>query len=167
MSKQIELQGLLIRLPRPAKNLILVFVSTLIFGFVMGLDVVYETTNFSSTGVQENYLGNEEDEDAEVLIFKKSPREIKTMIHNHVLSLSVLFLSISVLTLMSSLPTKISSILAIEPFISLFLTFGGIFLIWKEIPFINYVVMLSGILMSICVGLSLLFIIKDLVKKSQ
>ena len=164
MNNQLELQGLLLRLPRPAKNLVLIFVGTLLFGFVMGLDVVYETTNFSSTGIQTNYVGNEENEDAEVLIFKKSPREIKTMIHNHVLSLSVLFLSISVLTLMTSLPTKVSSVLAFEPFISLFLTFGGIFLLWKGVPYINYLVMLSGVMMSICVGISLIFITKDLLK---
>ena len=166
MSKQIELQGLLNKLPRPAKNVILIFVGTLIFGFVMGLDVVYETTSFSSSGVQNNYLGNEEDEDAEILIFKKSPREIKTMIHNHVLSLSVLFLSVSILTLMTSLPTRVSSILAIEPFISLFLTFGGIFLMWKGVPFVNYIVIVSGILMSISIGISLLFIASDLMKKT-
>ena len=167
MNNQLELQGLLLKLPRPAKSLILIFVGTLLFGFVMGLDVVYETTNFSSAGVQENYLGNEDNEDAEVMIFKKSPREIKTMIHNHVLSLSVLFLAVSILTLMTSLPTRISSVLAIEPFISLLLTFGGIFLMWKGVIYINYLVMFSGIIMSICVGISLIFITKDILKKSQ
>ena len=166
MNNQLELQALLPRLPKVAKNLILIFVASLLFGFVMGLDVVYETTSFSTTGIQENYLGNEENESAEIMIFKKSPREIKTMIHNHVLSLSILFLSVSILTLMTTLPIKISSFLAIEPFISLFLTFGGIFLMWKGVPYINYLVMFSGIIMSICIGLSLIFITRDLIKKT-
>lgn len=164
MNNQIQLQGLLVKLPQQAKHLLIIFVSTLLFGFIMGLDVVYETTNFKTSGIQENYLGNEENEDAKVMIFKKSPREIKTMIHNHVLSLSVLFLAISLLTLMSSAPTWLSTTLATEPFISLFLTFGGIFLMWKGVPFINYIVMLSGILMSISIGVSFIVIIKDLIK---
>lgn len=164
MNNQIQIKGLLLKLPKSAKNVLLIFISTLIFGFVMGLDVVYETTNFNSTGVQQNYLGNEEDDDAEILIFKKSPREIKTMIHNHVLSLSVLFLAISALTLMSSAPSKLSAFLAIEPFISLFITFGGIFLMWKGLDFMNYLVMASGILMSISIVFSFIFISKDLLK---
>lgn len=164
MSNQIQLHGLLLKLPNSAKNLLLLFIGTLIFGFVMGLDIVYQTTQFEAKGIKENYLGNEENEDAEVLIFKKSPREIKTMIHNHVLSLSLLFLSISILTLMTSAPIKLATVLAFEPLISVFLTFGGIFLMWKNVPYTNYLVMISGILMSISVALSFFFIIRDLLK---
>jgi hypothetical protein len=165
MKTELQLQGVLLRLPRSVKNLILIFISTLMFGFVMGLEVVYETTSFDTTGIKENYLGNEENEDAEILIFKKSPREIRTMIHNHVLSLSTLFLVISILVLMTSIPTKYSTILAIEPFISLFLTFGGIYLMWKGVAFMNYLVLFSGILMSLAIGISLFLIVKDLLKR--
>lgn len=165
MNNNFQLKGLLLKFPPQLKKLLLFFVSALIFGFVMGMEIVYETTNFNSKGIEENFLGNEDNEDAETLIFKKSPREIRTMIHNHVLSLSVLFLVFSLLTLMSSLPKNIAYILAIEPFISLFLTFGGVYFLWKGVIFMKYIIFASGVLMSITLIASLLFIIKDLLKK--
>lgn len=165
MNKEIILHGLLLQLPKSLKNVLLLFVSAIIFGFSVGLMIVEETTSFSTQGVEQNYRGNEEDEETDIIVFKKSALEMTTIIHNHVLSMSMLFLIISILVLMTSAPKNLISILAIEPFISIFVSFGGIIMVWNGFLFMSYIVIVSGVIMSISVIVSLLFIIRDLIKK--
>lgn len=141
--------------------MILFFSLSIVFGFIMGFEIVYETTNFTLSGIEENLLGNEENDDANTLIFKKSPREIRTMIHNHVLSLSALFLLIGFLVKSTSINNKLSSILAIEPFVSIFLTFGGIYIVWLGYPQFSPIIYLSGVLMFLSITSSLILIIRD------
>ncbi len=77
------------QLPATLKYLVAFFVFTLSIGFFTGLLFVDQTTQTSPQGLTENYLGNEDNENAEVMIFKKSAREMLTIIHTHILSLSL------------------------------------------------------------------------------
>ncbi len=55
--------------------------------------------------------------------------------------------------------------LLIEPFVSVILTFGGLYLLWKGMLWVKYIVVISGTLMTISFVLSTLIIMIQLVRK--
>ncbi|HER39635.1 MAG TPA: hypothetical protein ENO10_00265, partial [Salinimicrobium catena] len=87
----MQYNGLLLTLPREIKTFLAVFVIVLSVGYFTGLLFVGQTETTTPAGIEENYLGNEEDLDAEVMKFKKGEREMLTIIHTHVLSMSFIF----------------------------------------------------------------------------
>ncbi len=144
----MQVHGLIHQFPKEIKLLIVVFIVVLSIGFYGGLSFVNNTTSMSSTGVETHYLGNEVDEDAEVMKFKKSEREILTVVHNHILSLSVIFFLLSLILATTSINKKLKYFLMFEPFLSILLTFGGIYLLWRGVVWFKYVVIFSGSLMT-------------------
>ena len=112
-------------LPQYVRISILAFLITLSFGYYTGLLFVEDTTQFSSEGIDLNYNGNEiiysEDEsleDEEIIFnefeetvelnepikFKKSEKEIITIIHTHVLSFSLIFFALGLLLCFTKYP---------------------------------------------------------------
>lgn len=125
------------------------FVLVLSVGYFTGLLFVRQTDSVSPDGIEENYLGNEEIEDAKVMKFEKGEREMLTILHTHILSISFIFFLLGGLVAITSLPKKLKGFLMIEPFVSIILTFGGIYFMWKGVVWMKYVVMISGSLMTI------------------
>lgn len=140
--------GLLCRFPKEIKLFIGAFIIILSIGFFTGLLFVNQTSTTSPNGVEENYLGNEDDEDAEVMKFKKGEREMLTIVHTHILSMSFIFFLLGSLVWLTKLPKKLKVFLTVEPFISVILTFGGIYFLWAGVLWMKYVVVFSGILMT-------------------
>lgn len=160
----MQIHGLIHQFPKEIKSLILVFIIVLSVGFYGGLSFVNNTTSMNSSEIESHYLGNENDEAAEVMKFKKSEGEILTVVHNHILSLSVIFFMLSLILSTTSINKKFKYFLMIEPFLSIILTFGGIYLLWSGITWFKYVVIFSGILMTfsfvsatIAIGYQILF----------
>lgn len=87
----MQYDGLLSTFPKEVKLFLGSFVIILSIGFYTGLLFVNETSTGTPSGVEENYLGNEDDETAEVMKFHKSEREMLTTVHTHVLSMSFIF----------------------------------------------------------------------------
>lgn len=179
----MNLEGKIHGLPSIAKALVFAFLLTLSFGYFTGILFVKHTTEFTPQGVEESYNGNqtdeivaeedwenddwEEEENAEPIKYKKSEQEIISIVHSHVISFSLIFLSLGIILLLTSIPLWLKKILIIEPFISIILTFGGIWMLWKDITWMKYVVMCSGILLTITFSLSVLLVIQQLFKKSK
>ncbi len=161
----MEVNGILLKLPRGIKWFIISFVLVLSIGFYTGLLFVTQTSTTSPAGIVENYLGNEEIEDAEVMKFKKSPREMLTIIHTHILSMSLIFFLLGALVWLTKLPQRLKLFLTIEPFISVVLTFGGIYGLWLGILWLKYIVVFSGILMTATFLLSSVIVVFQAVKK--
>jgi hypothetical protein len=141
------------------------FVVVLSVGFYTGLLFVSQTSTNQIDGIEENYLGNEENESAEIMKFKKSPREMLTIVHTHVLSMSFIFFLLGGLVWLADLPKKLKLFLTIEPFISVIFTFGGIYFLWLGMTFMKYVVIVSGILMTVTFFVSTFLVLFQLVKK--
>lgn len=131
------------------RKLLLAFVITLSFGYGTGMYYLTLTSGTQTQSIEENYLGNESDENAEVMKFKKPEKEVVSIIHSHVISFSLIFLAIGVLFLMTSFSSWLKTLLVIEPFISIMLTFGGIWLMWKGVAWMKYVIIISGTLMNL------------------
>ncbi|RIV69888.1 hypothetical protein [Flagellimonas aequoris] len=142
--------GLLATFPKEIRLFIATFVVILSIGYFTGLLFIKHTEATSPDGIEENYLGNEEDEEAAVMKFKKGDREMLTTVHTHILSMSFIFFLLGALVWMTHAPKKWKLFLTIEPFLSVILTFGGIYLMWSGIGWFKYVVIVSGILMTVC-----------------
>ena len=160
------LHGKIHLLPKSAKLLVGFFILTLSFGYYTGLRSVNENTNSTVDGVEEHYLGNELDEDAEVMKFKKAEKDIITTVHNHVTSMSLIFLVLGGILLLTSIPKGLKKFLIVEPFISIILTFGGIWLMWSGVLWFKYVVIFSGILLTLTFTTSVILIVLQLFKKN-
>jgi hypothetical protein len=167
-------------LPSYAKVFIFAFLLTLSLGYYTGVLFVKHTTEFTPQGIEESYNGNQieeemteddwENDDWKVensnpLKYKKSEQEIISIVHAHVISFSLIFLLLGVIVMLTSIPLWLKKILIIEPFISIVLTFGGIWMLWKDIAWMKYIVMCSGILLTITFSLSVLIVIQQLLKK--
>ena len=150
------------------RNLLIAFVITLSFGYGTGMYYLTLTSGLQTQSIEENYLGNEADGAAMEMKFKKPEKEVVSIIHSHVISFSLIFLAISGLLLMTSYSTRLKSILVIEPFVSIILTFGGIWLMWQGITWMKYVIIISGTLMNLAfvvmAGLVLLALVGPRVK---
>jgi hypothetical protein len=158
----MQVHGLIHQFPKEIKSLIVVFIIVLSIGFYGGISFVNNTTSMQPSGVASHYLGNENDEDAEVMKFKKNKREILTIIHNHILSLSVIFFILSLILSTTSINKRLKYFLMIEPLMSVLLTFGGIYFLWSGYLWVKYVIIFSGILMTISFVLATVSILYQL-----
>ncbi|MFD0835550.1 hypothetical protein ACFQ0I_07250 [Mariniflexile aquimaris] len=163
----MKLNGLILTLPNELKVLIGAFVIVLSIGFYTGLLFVGETSSANPNGIEEQYLGNENDEDAEVMHFKKSDQEMLTLVHNHILSMSIIFFLLGILVAITKLNKKLKLFLMIEPFLSVLLTFGGLYLLWCGHLWMKYIVMISGILMTLTFTLSAFIVLKQLLQNNK
>ncbi len=163
----MQFHGLLSQFPKEVKLLITAFVLTLSIGFFTGINFVKITSTFQSNGIESNYLGNENDEEAEVMQFKKSEKEILTLIHNHILSMSIIFLLLGGILSLTSMNKRLKTILMFEPFLSIVLTFGGIYILWSGVLWFKYIIMLSGMAMVLSFILSIFFILKETIYSAK
>lgn len=163
----MELNGLIYKLPKEIKLLVGTFLIILSVGFYTGLLFVNETSSATPSGIQENYLGNENDEEAQVMKFKKPEKEMLSIVHSHVLSMSMIFFLLGLVLSITNLPKSLKLFLMIEPFLSIIMTFGGIYLLWKDILWMKYIVMFSGALMTISFTASILIILFQLTKTKK
>ena len=131
------------------RNLLIAFVITLSFGYGTGMYYLTLTSGLQTQSIEENYLGNEADEAALEMKFKKPEKEVVSIIHSHVISFSLIFMAIGGLLLLTSYPPRLKSILVIEPFVSIILTFGGIWLMWQGVSWMKYIIIISGTLMNL------------------
>lgn len=155
----MQLHGLIHQFPKEIKVVIIAFISVLSIGFYGGLSFVNTTTSMQVKGIETHYLGNEDDEEAIDMKFKKSEREILTVVHNHMLSLSVIFLLLSLILSTTSINKKLKYFLMVEPFLSIVFTFGGIYFLWKGFTWVKYIIIISGFFMTLSFVVSTLSII--------
>ncbi|AOW19651.1 hypothetical protein [Urechidicola croceus] len=161
----MQIHGTIHSFPKEIKTLILVFLVILSIGYFTGLVFVNDTSSANPDSIQEHYLGNENDDNAQVMKFKKSEREMLTLVHNHILSLSLIFFVLALILSTTSINKKIKHFLMFEPLVSVVLTFGGIYLMWMGITWFKYIVMISGTLMTLSYISAVILIITQLFKK--
>ncbi len=161
----MQLNGLLGTFPKEIKLLIGTFLVVLSVGFYTGLLFVNETSSGKPNGIEEHYLGNEAVEDAPVMKFKKSQKEMLTTVHTHILSMSFIFFLLGIILLTTKLNAKLKLFLMLEPFASVLLTFGGIYFLWTGVTWFKYIVMFSGFLMTATYTTSVLIVFSQLLKK--
>ena len=163
----MQLNGLLQTLPKEIKVLIGAFIIVLSIGFYSGLLFVSETSSANPNGIEEQYLGNEQDEDAMIMRFKKSEKEMLSIVHSHMLSMAIIFFLVGIILSITKLNKKAKLFLMIEPFFSVIFTFGGLYILWKGVLWMKYIVMFSGMLMTLTFTFSVLIILYQLFQKQK
>lgn len=151
--------------PKELKLLTGTFLIVLSIGFFSGIRFVEETTHNSPQGIQENYLGNENELNAEVMKFKKTEKEMLNIIHAHILSMSLIFFVLGGLVFLTEINPGFKKFLMIEPLLSVLFTFGGIYFMWQGIFWMKYMVMVSGMLMTFSFAASVLLVFWGLLQK--
>ncbi len=135
--------------PDKLKVLCFLTVINLTIGVVVGLYYVGYTTHYSSTGTSEHFAGSKVSDDFDIPDkYPKPFSELLNTTHTHVISMTFIFLIIGGIFYFNSIITgAVKTILIVEPFISIIITFGGIWLVRFIHPGFAYLVILSGILM--------------------
>ena len=135
-------------LDKNIKKLIIYYLITLGVGFSLGIVYVYLNSEFSSSGMTEQYLGSEDEWN-----FKpaKTLKDLVSHTHEHITMFSLIFVSIGfIFSFNSTIKGFWKSFLILEPFVSIILTFGGFFIIrYMSVKF-SYIIMISSALMYIC-----------------
>ena len=119
----MTLNGCIETFPKELKLLITAFIIVLSVGFYTGLLFVSETSSNSPDGIEEQYLGNEEDLEANVMKFKKNEQQMLTLVHGHILSMSIIFFLTGLILVTTRLNHRLKLFLLVEPFISIILTY--------------------------------------------
>ena len=112
------------------KNLSFLITSYLIvlgIGVTLGLTYVYLTSEFTSNGMIEQYLGNDDEWEPKLA---KTFIDLVSHAHEHITMFSMIFLSLGFIFSNNSVIKGFwKSFLIIEPFLSIIITFGGFFII--------------------------------------
>ena len=152
-------KGSIQNFPREIRILILIYLAVTSIGFISALQFVNTTTEGGQPkGIEENYLGNEDDLEAKELKFAKSEKQILNIVHAHMLSMGMLFLVLALLVASTPIKGVIRKILLYEPLVSVLLTFGGIYFLWRGLLWMKYVIMISGIAMTLSYVLSVIIV---------
>ena len=139
----------LYELPRKLKLLCFLTIFNLTIGVGVGLYYVGYTTQYSSMGISEHFAGSEVSDDFDIPDkYPKPFSELLNTTHTHVISMTFIFIITGGIFFFNSIITgSIKTFLIVEPFISIIVTFGGIWLVRFIHPGFSYLVILSGILM--------------------
>lgn len=153
--------------PSRYKKLVFIFVSVAFVGVVLGAVFIEATTRLTPQGVVEQYkgIGESRVDQVEELKFPKPYKDMLTTTHNHILGLSSLFLIVGFLYLHVGDRKAWRLGVAIEPLLSLIVTFGGLWVmryLWD--PFV-YIVILSGTLMVGSYAWMSIAIMRDCIRK--
>lgn len=149
-------------LPKELKLLAGLFLFSMLFGYGASFVLVMDQTSLSPSGIEENFTGNEDNDEAETIKFKKSKFEMLTSIHSHVFTLGLIFLATGIMAYFTGLPQKVKLFLIAEPMISLIVTFSSLILMWKGLPAFQYLAYLSGALMHGTFVVTLFLLIREL-----
>ena len=139
----------LYQLPTKIKILCFITILNLTIGVGVGLYYVYYTTQISIDGTTEHFRGSTIDDDFSIP--EKYPKPLSELLnttHTHILSMTFIFLIMGSIFYFNSIITGfLKTFLIIEPFISIIITFGGIWLVRFIHPAFSYLIIISGILM--------------------
>jgi hypothetical protein len=149
-------------LPQEIRLMTLLFLFCMLFGYGASFTVLIDQTSLTPSGIEENYNGNEDNEEADIIKFKKSKFEMLTTIHSHVFTLSLLFLTIGAMVYFTGLPTSLKYFLMLEPMVSLMVSFGSLIFMWQGHIAFKYLVYLSGGLMHTAFVVTIFLLIREL-----
>jgi len=143
--------------------LITAFLLLLTCGYTIGLLFVDHTTSGTPQGIAAQFRGAPESANLAELKYAKTPTEVYTFLHNHVLSLSLVFFVLGGLMYFSStVSPAVKGFLIVEPFVAIATTFGGIWLMWSVSEHFSWMVIISGVSMVGCYLAMVFLILREL-----
>ena len=133
------------------KKFVTAYIIVVTIGLSLGLYFVNHTTDMTPSGAVERFNGSQPAEDDEFAIPENYPKplsELLTTTHNHILGFSFIFGSIGFIFYFNSRVKRFwKAFLMIEPFVSIVLSFGSIWLMRYIHPNFVYITIISAILL--------------------
>ncbi|MAT39553.1 MAG: hypothetical protein CL946_08100 [Ectothiorhodospiraceae bacterium] len=160
-------------LPGTLRHLFTAFLVVAAAGYFLGAFFVEHTTRLEPDGVVERFKGTEAmgydlDElpaDRE-LQYEKSKTDILNITHTHVLALAMLFLLTGIIFAFTTvLPSWLKTVFLIEPFLSIILTFGGMWGLRYHADWWTIVIAVSGTFMTLSFSVMVLVSLYELWRK--
>jgi len=148
-------------LDKNLKKLLIYYLITLGIGFSLGVLYVYLNSELSSSGMIEQYLGNN-DEWAPKL--PKTLQDLVSHTHEHITMFAIIFLSLALIfAYNNTIKGFWKRFLMLEPFVSIIITFGGFFVIRYITTNFSYIIMISSSIMYICFYIMLFVCLYELI----
>ena len=153
------------KLDKDLKNLYIFYLITLFIGFSLGVFYVYLNSEFSNSGMIEQYLGSDDEWD-----FKpaKTLIDLVSHTHEHITMFSFIFLTVGFIFMQNSVINGFwKKFLVLEPFVSIIITFGGFFIIRYLNTYFSYAIMISSSIMYFCFYVMLIVSLYELIFLNQ
>lgn len=133
------------------KKFITAYLVVITIGLSLGLYFVNHTTDMTPSGAVERFNGSEETGDDDFSIRENYPKPLSELLittHNHVMGFSFIFGSIGFIFYFNSrLKGFWKSFFMIEPFVSIILSFGSIWLMRFVHPGFVYITVISALML--------------------
>ncbi|MCL6494611.1 MAG: hypothetical protein K6T54_07505 [Ignavibacterium sp.] len=128
------------------KALILALLFSLTFGVCIGLGFLYYTTSYSPLRAIERYNGSQASEEFEIVEnYPKPISEIFITTHNHIIAFTLIFSVVAIIFYFSSVLKGVwKTFFLVEPFISIVISFGSLWLMRFVNPNFVYLMALSS-----------------------
>jgi len=139
----------LFEFPGPVRKAILAFLLLQLVGVGFGLSTLFLTTELTMSGTVTHYRGDPPpiDEFEIQENFEKPLSELLISTHNHLLGFSFIFaLLVPIFYFSSLISERIKTIIMVEPFLSVLITFLSIWGLRFVSPHFAYIIMLFGFL---------------------
>ena len=152
-------------LDKSIKILIGLYLIVLAIGFSLGLAYIYLTTEMTTTGMVEQYLGNNNDWEPKL---PKTFADLVSHTHDHVIIFSMIFFSLGIIfSINSTIQGFWKLFLMFEPFFSIVVTFGGFFVLRFISKKFAYIIIFSSALMYLCFYIMIFISLYELIIKAQ
>ena len=152
-------------LDKNLKKILIYYLITLGVGFSLGVLYVYLNSEFSSSGMIEQYLGNNDEWKPKL---PKTLQDLVSHTHEHITMFSIIFLSLGLIFLYNNTIKGFwKRFLILEPFVSIIITFGGFFMIRYVTTSFSYIIMISSLLMYICFYVMLFISLYELIVSNK
>ncbi|RMH62592.1 MAG: hypothetical protein D6677_09540 [Calditrichaeota bacterium] len=158
----------LCRLPQAIRYILSAFMIVLTLSVFTGLIFIAHNTGMNRAGISTHYAGAvPSDDDFDVPEHYAKPfAEMLITTHNHLFGFAVIFLITGLLFYASSFPfPRLKLLLMTEPFLTVLLTFGGLWLVRYHASFWSGPVIFFSVLTYICYFIMTGYIIFDLLLK--
>lgn len=133
------------QLPSLLKRFLLAYLIVLAVGISVGLFYVTSTTKAKPSGIIERWNGSKVEKNEIPEQYEKSFQEMLMTTHNHILGFSFILLQVGFIFYFNSVvKSTLKTILLIEPFLSIILTFGSIWLMRFVSHYFVYLTIISA-----------------------
>ena len=149
------------KIDKNLKKLLIYYLITLGIGFSLGVLYVYLNSEFSSLGMIEQYVGNNDDWAPKL---PKTLQDLVSHTHEHITMFAIIFLSLALIfSYNNTIKGFWKRFLMLEPFISIIITFGGFFIIRYITTSFSYIIIASSLLMYMCFYIMLFVCLYELI----
>tara|TARA_B110000014_G_C20011742_1_gene524594 strand:+ start:162 stop:641 length:480 start_codon:yes stop_codon:yes gene_type:complete len=149
------------KIDKNLKKLLVYYLITLGIGFSLGVLYVYLNSEFSSLGMIEQYVGNNDDWAPKL---PKTLQDLVSHTHEHITMFAIIFLSLALIfSYNNTIKGFWKRFLMLEPFISIIITFGGFFIIRYITTSFSYIIIASSLLMYMCFYIMLFVCLYELI----